>query len=295
MLNKENIAHIFLLSCAFVWGVTFTVVKQALTNIDVFVFLCQRFFLAFLFFLPFIFFYKNKFSILTLIHGSILGTVLFFAYAFQTIGLKYTLASNAGFVTGLNVILVPIINSLFFKKYIPINSKIGSILAFLGLYLLCVGQNFYINKGDIIIFFCAICVALHIILTGKYTKYHNAFNLTFVQMGIICLLSGIWACVSGNRSQLIIIHPNTVWAIILCSVFASSFAFWAQTYFQRFTTPTKTAIIFTGEPVFGAIYAHIIGGEILGLKGILGGILIVFSMIVSEINMLKKQYVISKN
>ncbi len=120
-------------------------------------------------------------------------------------------------------------------------------------------------------FFCAICVALHIIYTDKYTKYNNAFNLAFIQMGTIALLSGIFAIFYGHSSELLKIEKNTVWAIIICSVFASNFAFWAQTYFQRYTIPTKTAIIFSGEPVFGAIFAHFYGGEILTLKAIIGG------------------------
>ena len=286
-MKKEITAHIFLLLVSFIWGVTFTLVKDAISYVDVFVFLLQRFLIAFLFFIPFVLFYKKSFHIATLVHGIFLGTLLFLAYAFQTIGLKFTTASNAGFVTGLNVVLVPIINSMFFKKHIPVNAKVGSVLATIGLFFLCVNSNFYINKGDIIVFFCAICVALHIIFTGRYTKFHNAFNLAFVQMGTICLLSGLVACIYKKGPELFIVEKHTVWALIICSVFASNFAFWAQTYFQRFTIPTKVAIIFTGEPVFGAMYANIFGGEILSTRGILGGFLIVLSMVLSEVDFKK--------
>jgi len=283
MIKKQKVADLFLLSVAFIWGITFTIVKDAIQQVDVFIFLFQRFLLAFLFFIPFVLYYKKDFSKSTITHGTLLGIMLFGGYAFQTIGLKYTLASNTGFITGLNVVLVPIINSIFFKKNIPTNSKIGSILAFLGLSLLCIGKGFYVNKGDIIVFFCAICVALHIIFTGQYTPYHNAFNLAFVQMGIICILSGIWASLSGYKYQLLTIHPNIIFTLIICSLFASNFAFWAQTYFQRFTTPTRTAIIFSAEPVFGALFAHVYGGEHLTVKGIIGGLLIFLGMIISDI------------
>ena len=283
-MTKQTIAHITLTFVTLIWGITFTIVKDTISFIDVYIFLFQRFLLAFLLFIPFVIFYKKEFHKKTFTHGLILGTLLFLAYAFQTIGLKYTLAANAAFVTGLNVVIVPIINSLLFKKYIPLNAKIGSVISSIGLALLCINNDFNINKGDIIVFFCAIFVALHIIYTDKYTKHNNAFNLAFVQMGTIALLSGICAIFYGNGLKLFVIHKNTIWAIILCSVFASNFAFWAQTYFQRFTIPTKTAIIFCGEPVFAAIFAYFYGGEILTLRSIFGGLLIIFSMIISEVN-----------
>lgn len=288
-MKKETIAHIVLLFVAFIWGSTFTLVKDALDHIDVFVFLFQRFLLSAIFFIPFVIYYFSEFNFLTILHGFWLGIYLFLAYACQTIGLKYTTASNAGFITGMYVILVPFLNSIIFKRKVPLNAKIGSVLAFLGLFLLSAGENLSINKGDIWVFFCAIWVSLHIIFTEKYTHKHNSFNLAFVQMVVLFVFSGIWAIGSQHYYELFYFHKNTFWALFICSVFASNFAFWAQTYFQRFTIPTKTAIIFSGEPVFAAIFAYFMRGEVIGIKGIVGGILIFIGMILTEIEFNKVQ------
>ena len=175
------------------------------------------------------------------------------------------------------------------KKSISFNAAIGCILGFLGISILCINKHFYINKGDPIIFICAICIALHIILTDKYTVYHNTFNLTFIQMTTVCILSGIFSY-KTTYAHLFKIYPNTIFALIVCSFFASAIAFWAQTYFQKFTTSTKTAIIFAGEPVFGAICAYFYLEEKLGIRGIVGAFLVFLGMIISEIkiNHLKK-------
>ncbi len=282
------LAQIILLCVAFVWGTTFTVVKDAISRIDVFIFLFQRFTLAFILFIPPLIYLRKYFTISVLKDGTILGLLLFSAYAFQTIGLKYTTASNAAFITGMNVVFVPLINTLIFKKSVAIGAKIGSILAFTGLGLLCLGDKLSLNIGDAIVILCAIAVALHIIYTDRVTSHHNPIYLTAIQMLVISILSAIVVLFRGKAQAMFILVPNTLGALILCAIFASNFAFWAQTYFQRFISPTKTAIIFSAEPLFGALYARFFGGEYLGCMGIIGGGLILMGMIVSEVHPSRK-------
>ncbi len=277
-----------LLCVSFIWGVTFTVVKDAISHVDVFIFLFQRFLLAFVLFIPIILFLKKEFNLLTLKYGTILGVLLFSAYAFQTIGLKYTTASNAAFITGVNVIFVPLLNTLIFKREISLSAKIGAVVAWVGLSLLSVGPHLHMNKGDVIVLLCALAVALHIIYTERVTCSHNPVLLAAIQMGVIALFSGITSIFMGEGTSLMRVIPSTLGALLLCAVFASAFAFWAQTYFQRFTSATRTAIIFTAEPLFGALYAHFFGGEALGGFQILGGGLIVGGMIISELGNLDK-------
>ncbi len=284
----EVIAQFALLAVAFIWGTTFTIVKDAIERIDVFVFLFQRFFLAFILFIPSLIYLKKHLNIYTITYGTLLGILLFSAYAFQTFGLKYTTASNAAFITGMNVVFVPLINTLIFKKYVNTGAKIGSILAFTGLGFLCVGDKLTLNIGDAIVILCAITVALHIIFTDMVTRYHNSIYLVAIQMFVISILSATFAIFTGKSKEIFVVVPHTLGALILCAVFASNFAFWAQTYFQRVISPTKTAIIFSAEPLFGAIYAHFFGGEHLGIMGITGGALILGGMIISETGFLIK-------
>lgn len=280
--TRELGADLVLASVALVWGVAFTIVKQAVDKVPVFVFLGQRFVLAFLFFIPFVFWQKESQPKRTVIQGLVLGSFLFGAYAFQTVGLKYTTAANAGFITGLNVVLVPVINGFFLRQKIPGKVLWGVALAALGLAGLCLRDGWQVHEGDFIVFFCAFCVAIQIILTGRFVQKSNVYWLAGVQVGVVALLSCIVAVILGQGQELITFEPSILWALVICAPLATTFAFWAQTSMQRFTIPSKTALIFCLEPVFGALYACLFGGEHLGSWALLGGVLIIAGMLLAE-------------
>mgnify|MGYP006288968755 FL=1 len=281
MQYKQRLAaDILLLFVAFIWGTTFTIVKDALAHVEVFTFLAQRFVLAFIFFIPFLLFRLRYLNLRVLLQGSLLGGLLFGAYAFQTIGLKFTSASNTAFVTGLNVVFVPLLQSLFFGRFVPIPARIGALLSSIGLGALCLSGQSTLNPGDFIVILCAICIALQIIFTGRYANQNDAYWLAGIQIGVVGLLSSVTGVVKGE--QILAWQPDIFWALLVCAFFASSFAFWAQTSMQRFTTPTRTSIIFCMEPVFGALYARMFGGEYLGAVGLLGAALIFLGMLMAE-------------
>src|SRR6185369_3236845 len=130
-------AAVLLLTTTFFWGVTFTLVKQALEGVDVFVFLAQRFMLAFALILPISIVRGKRLDLRTIRQGCIMGLFLFGAYAFQTVALRYTSASNTGFLTGLNVIMVPLISALLLRHHVPTAVKFAVALSVAGLFLLC--------------------------------------------------------------------------------------------------------------------------------------------------------------
>jgi drug/metabolite transporter (DMT)-like permease len=274
-------ASLLLLLTTFFWGVTFTVVKDAVSQVDVFVFLSQRFALATaLMVLPGLL-WRGRPRWETIRAGMVLGLALFSAYAFQTAALLYTSASNTGFLTGLNVVFVPLIGAALLHPRVPVGVRWGTLLATAGLFLLCTGGSFQVNRGDVLGLVCAVCTAIHILLTGHYAPRHDVYWITTTQLGTIAVASIFIAIASGK--PVAVYHPSIIWALVLCAVFASVFAFLVQTAMQRHISAAQTALIFCLEPVFAAAYAFFVAGERLTAAGWLGAAMILVGMLAAEL------------
>ncbi len=281
---KKAGAYLLLVLTTFFWGITFVVVKDAISKVDVFVFLAQRFLIATAILVLLWPVLRRPFTMNTFIKGLILGVILFGGFAFQTVALGLTSASNTAFLTGLNVVFVPIIATVFLRKPIAKNTLTGAVLAFTGLYLLCAtGASWALNKGDMLAFFCAICIAVHIIYTGKYARECDVYWLTTIQLGVIGLLSLGVALFTDH--QVFVWYPEIQNALIVCVLFATIFAFLVQTGMQQYISPSSTALIFCLEPVFAAICAFFLINENLGVKGMIGAALILTGMILSEVKL----------
>lgn len=275
-------AEIYLLGIVIIWGATFAIVKGILDQIMPFTFLAYRFFWA-AFILCLIFWKRLKnIDKIILGKGFLIGIFLFLGFTFQTVGLKYTTATKAGFITGLSVVLVPIISHFFIKEKISKNSIIGVILAFIGLWFLNYNSSFNFNFGDFLVLLCAVSFAIHIISVGLYARKVDYVLLVIVQLTTVFVLSFLMA-LFFERPGIHLYYPSGVWwSIILTGIFATALAFYMQNKFQRYSTATKTAIIFSGEPIFGAIFAYLLLREKVGLIAWIGGLLIIFGMIISQ-------------
>jgi len=272
-------AAILLLTTTFFWGVTFTVVKQAIESVDVFVFLAQRFILAFALILPIGFYKGKRLDGVTILKGTVMGLFLFGAYAFQTVALIYTSASNTGFLTGLNVVMVPILAALVLKQRVPTAVKIAVISSVAGLLLLCGNGSWTLNRGDLLAALCAVCVSLHLICTGEFVQRSDFYWLTVIQLGMVALLSYAGALMRGK--EVLVWHPHLLVPLLICSIIATVFAFLVQTSMQRFISHSNTALIFCTEPVFAAFYAWLILNERLGVYGYSGALCILGGMMIS--------------
>jgi drug/metabolite transporter (DMT)-like permease len=274
-------AAALLLITTFFWGVTFTVVKAAVAQVDVFVFLSQRFLLAFGVLLAVSLPFFRRINRRTARRGAVMGIFLFGAYAFQTEALLYTSASNTGFLTGLNVVFVPILGGLLFRERIPSTIKGAVLLSLAGLFLLCTDGKFTLNGGDFLAGVCAVCVALHLLCTGRFAPGGDVLWLTTIQIGTVAALSTAAAFASGKK--VFGYHPELTAALVVCALIATVFAFLVQTWMQRFLSPAQTALIFCTEPVFAALYAWWSAGERLGPIAFAGAVLIVCGMVLSEL------------
>jgi drug/metabolite transporter (DMT)-like permease len=275
-------AEIYLLGIVIIWGSTFAIIKGILDQILPLTFLAYRFFLAA--FVLYVIFWKRSKNINKTIlkKGFIIGIFLFLGYAFQTVGLKYTTATKTGFITGLSVVLVPIISYFFIKEKINRNSVTGVIFAVIGLWFLNYGSSFSFNLGDFLVLLCAISFAMHIISVGLYTKKMDYVPLVIIQLATVFVLCLLIAIVFERPALHLSYSSHVWWAIILTGVFATALAFYMQNRFQRYSTATKTAIIFSGEPIFAAMFAYLLLGEKVGLIAWIGGLLIISGMIISQ-------------
>jgi len=279
---KNIRAEIYLLIIAIIWGSTFAIIKNILNLIPPYTFLTYRFLLATLVLM--IIFWKRIRGINKTIlrKGSLIGIFLFLGYTFQTVGIKYTSATKAGFITGLSVVLVPIISLLFVKEKVSRNSIMGAFFALIGLWFLNYTNSFSFNFGDFLVLLCAFSFAMHIISVGLYIKKLDYVLLVIVQLATVSILSLFLAVIFERPALNLSYSFNVWWGIIFMGVFATAFAFYMQNRFQRYSTATKTAIIFSGEPIFSAIFAYFLLGEKVGLIAWIGGLLIIFGMIISQ-------------
>jgi len=275
------IADLLLLLVALIWGLTFPAIKDALEAVTPFIFLALRFFIAWVFL---IILYPHKLIKINRINfktGLIIGTLLFLGYGFQTIGIQYTSASNAAFITGLSVVLVPFLNIPVTGELPGKYAVIGALSATVGLSLLSLNASLTLNFGDVLVFLCAIAFAYQIILVGKYAPHTDPTLLTIIQIGVVAIFSGLAA---ASFETLSVSFTRQVWiGLAICAIPATSLAYWIQNKAQKYTSPAKTAIIFSMEPVFGALFSYLWLGETLTLKGVLGCVLVFFGIVLAEL------------
>jgi drug/metabolite transporter (DMT)-like permease len=182
--------------------------------------------------------------------------------------------------TGLSVVLTPLLAGLLLRQSPGRWPVAGALLATVGLGLLSL-QALEVRRGDALVLGCAVAFATHILLLGRYAPRLSTYRLAIVQMATAGLLGLAWAGVAGD---LVVPGSAGVWvALAITSVAASAAAFLIQTRAQREVSPTRTAIIFTMEPVFAGLFGFLLAGERLSARGWLGAGLILAGMLVAEL------------
>lgn len=267
---------------SFIWGAVFVVVKDALSDIGPFMFLALRFLLAFMLLVTLAWNNMRAIRRETIRYGCLLGVFLFIGYTGQTVGLKYTTASNAAFITGTSVVLVPILYALINLKIPELRTILTVLGALLGLYLMSFpDNNLDLSRGDVLELIGAFGFALHIILVDRYSHRHNAVAITSIQI----LLVGFFSLLIAGASEA---WPgrltfSVAGAVLITSLFATSLAFLLMNALQKYSTPTRFAIVLTTEPVFAAVAAYLWMGETLTVRAYIGAAIILLSMLISVI------------
>lgn len=290
-MKKPILADLSLLFVTLIWGTTFVLVQNAIGFLEPFSFNGIRFLIAaILLILCLMIFEKRQLKQLNLkfiLSGVFIGFWLFLGYVTQTIGLLYTTSSKAGFITGLNVVFVPLFSLFLLKQYPSKNALFGVLVATVGLFLLTMTDVTGLNSGDGFVFICAISFALQIIFTGKFSSKYPTLLLTVIQISTVAVLSIISSFIFEDWRKSfnveILLSKDVLIALIITSVFATALAFFIQTNFQKYTTTTRVALIFAMEPVFAAITGYFWANERLSYSALIGCFLILAGMVFAEL------------
>jgi drug/metabolite transporter (DMT)-like permease len=263
-----------LLAVAASWGLAFVVMKDAINRQDVMSFLFTRFSVAVIAMLAIRPQVLTKINKDVLVRGSAAGVFLATGYIFQTLGLDRTGAAVTGFVTGLYVVLTPLFAALLFKDKITKLTWFCVALATVGLALLSL-KGWSVGFGEFLVFISAIAFAAHILALSKWSPGRDVYAMTTVQLAMCALLTGSISFSQGFQRP----PDGGVWGVVIfTAIICTAVAFIVQTWTQAHMSSTKVAVILTMEVVFAALFAVILGGEILTLQILAGGGLVLIAM-----------------
>jgi drug/metabolite transporter (DMT)-like permease len=262
-----------------VWGVTFVQVKDAVELYPLFAFLAVRFVIATLTLVVPAAPRARTLGKHGFARGAFLGLLLAAGYVLQTAGLERTTVSSTGFITGMYVVLTPLIALALFRTRIGAWAWSGVGVATVGLALLS-GIHAGSAVGDLLVLAAAAVYSLQIVLMERYAPRYDAVAFTFAEMLAAAVGLLIVAVALGDLS---LPRGWTVWgALLVTGVFASALGFLVQTWAQRRTSATRTALAFTMEPVWTAFFGYTLAGDRLGVLGWSGSALIMAGILLAE-------------
>ena len=279
-----------LLLIAFIWGLGFVPQKLGLEYMGASAFNAWRFAIGGLVLLPVLYFSgsltKQSFmSRSSLGLGAILGVLLFAGALMQQISLAYTSVANVSFITGLYVIIVPLITFVLGYRYRLIVWT-GGLIAVLGLYLLTQGGNELALKGDTFALIGALFWAFHLVVMAERAEKYNSLLLAFCQFVFCALLSFLYALTFESG-----LLPNApigyIWPL-LNGVFVVGIAYTLQVWVMDKAEPFAASVILSLEAVFGAIAAYFVFNESLAAAGVVGAGLMLLGGILAQIEKGKK-------
>jgi len=263
-----------LTAVAAIWGSAFVSMKGTLERLDVNSFLAWRFTIATLVLIAIRPSVLKKIDLPFLKKGALLGLFLGSGYIFQSFGLTLTTVSNTGFITGLYVVLTPVVAAIFLRKNITLIEWFAVFVATAGLALLSF-NGFHFGLGEFLVLMSALLFAMHIVGLGEWSKGLDTYALTVLQLGTCAVITFIASLKSGFRAP----PDSGVWfSIIYTALFATALAFIVQTWAQSFIAPSSVAVILAMEVVFAAGFGIFLLSEPLTLRIGLGGLLVIASM-----------------
>jgi drug/metabolite transporter (DMT)-like permease len=253
-MTHRTRAYLGLFVAAFLFGVTFVVIKDAVVTLPPLAFVGWRFLLGAG--VLFIFARPNGRSIW--VDGLIAGSLLFVGFATQTLGLAETSASNSALITGLYVVFTPLLAALVRRTSPAITTVFGALLSVGSLGFLTVTSEFSLNGGDLLAVLCAVAFAAHIVSLARFAPRHEVVPFTAIQLLVVAVLGLVASAVfEGLPLPGAAVLP----AVIGTGVVVSAGAFMLHVSAQRVIGPSRTAIVLSAEPVFAAATAAVVLGE----------------------------------
>lgn len=277
---RKYIGEIGLIITAIIWGSGFVASAVSLEHYTPYQILAGRFLIGVVI-LCAIFYGKLKdIRKSTLVKGTILGLFLYVAFVLQTVGLQYTTPSKNAFLTGVNVIIVPFIGFLLYKRKIDLFELSGAVIALIGVAVLSLKLSAGVNIGDLLTLCCAVGFAFHIFYTAKFVEDEDAVLLTIVQMAVAAVIGWFFVIFKGETS--FSMESEGLLPLLYLGIFSTTIAYLLQTVAQKYITETKAAIILSTEAFWGMAFSVVILSEVMTAKMTIGAVLILVAIIISE-------------
>ncbi|KZS48470.1 multidrug transporter [Paenibacillus glucanolyticus] len=282
---KADLMILFITIC---WGSSYLFMKMGLDTLGEFNLIALRFGLAFILAAAIFYPRLRQVNLRTIRYAMLLGSILFIMFTALTFGLKTTTTSNAGFLISLTVVFVPLIHTFLFKKKIEKKLIASILLALTGIALLTIQLPFTFKIGDLFCIAAALCYALHINVVSSAAQKVDTLSLGILQLGF----TGLYAFVMSFILETPVLPSTTHgWiAILVLSVVCSALGFILQTIAQKYTTATRTGLVFSLEPVFAAMFGFWFAHEIMNSVQYFGAALVFLSVVIAsvEVNTLKR-------
>jgi drug/metabolite transporter (DMT)-like permease len=280
-LTPAVVSELALVCIAGVWGLTFTMVQDAIAILPSLAFLAYRFTAAAVIVAPL---FRRRLASLPRAGwraGAVMGVFLTAGYTFQTLGLERTTPSDAGFITGLFVVLTPVLGALFLRQRISGMAWAAAAVSALGLYLLAGAGGHFSLRGDGLVFLAAVSFAAHILATGRAAGRFDVGALLVIQLGVA---GGVCLALAAATGDLEAPHGAEVWsALAVTAVFASALGFFVQTYAQQHAPPARTALILASEPAFAGLFGFLLADDRLSAVAWSGAGLIMAAIVAVEL------------
>lgn len=282
-MEKRQLLLILLIIGTAFWGISYSVTKMAIGDSSPNIFLFYRFLLAVIVLTLIFWKYVRNTNLEAIKTGLILAVPMFLGIQLQTVGLRYTDASQCSFIAGLTVIIIPLLKLTVYRTNTPLRIWVAALTALTGLFIIAVQDKFTINIGDLFTIAGAFAFAVYLIAVEKHSATKNLLY-SIVPMFAFCALFTF--CLAIIDSQSVWFPQNdTFWlGVVYCALFSTAFMYTVSNISQRYLSAERVAVIYLFEPVFGAIGAFFILGENLSWRLLLGGSLIFAATIISEVN-----------
>lgn len=281
-MEKKRIFLILLILGTAFWGVSFSVTKLAIGHASSSTFLFYRF-LAATIVLSVIFSKKIKTISLDSVKTGIgLAIPLTCGIYLQTLGIKYSSASQCAFVAGMCVVIIPMMKIIFYKSFPPLKVWVAAAIALIGLFIISIKTDFSVNIGDLYTIAGSFAFAIYLIKVEKDSASHDIVATVVPMFATCAAITFCFALTDSNANWMP--ENNEFWiGIAFCSLFSTAYMYTISNVAQRYISAERVSIIYLFEPVFGAIAAFFILGEQLSWRLVLGGSLIFAAMLISEL------------
>ncbi|WP_265272456.1 DMT family transporter [Nostoc sp. KVJ3] len=263
-----------------IWATTFPLTKDAVTSFSPAVLTASRFTLAAAIFTP----YLRSLNAQILRDGTVLGLLLFACFASQAIGLETANANRGGFIFSLNVIIVPLLGALFGQPLF-LKTILAAGVALIGIGIMC-WENGSLGIGDLLLFGETFIYGVYMLVLQKTAQRHSTLSLTAIQLGIVAVLSAIWAVpeMVGQFQTL----SNNYGIILYLGLVGTAGTIWLETIGQQWISASEAALLCTLDPVLTSVFSFWLLGEKFGVRGLIGTALVLIALILSQI---KFQYI----